>query len=223
MAGWIRLHRQLLGWEWYDDINTTRLFIHLLLTVNYEPRKWHGIDVKSGQIVTSRQKLAQQTGLSEQQVRTAENKLKSTNQITNQTTKDYSLITILNWDNFQQDNRQDNKPTTNQQQTNNKPITTTKEVKKERSKESPPTPTGVLEKAEKDFNVFWEFYPEKVQKKKAIMAFRDVVERGVDFEKVMEGVELYVKNKPKETKWQYAHNWLKDERFEDDYSRKIKR
>ena len=34
-GGFILLHRSILRWEWYGDLNTARLFIHLLLTVNY--------------------------------------------------------------------------------------------------------------------------------------------------------------------------------------------
>ena len=42
MEGWIKLHRQILDWEWYDDINVKVLFLHLLLTANYEDKKWQG-------------------------------------------------------------------------------------------------------------------------------------------------------------------------------------
>ena len=44
-GGFILLHRSILRWEWYGDLNTARLFIHLLLTVNYEPQRWQGIAV----------------------------------------------------------------------------------------------------------------------------------------------------------------------------------
>lgn len=39
--GFINLHRKILDWEWYDDINVFRVFTHLLLTVNWTPAKWH--------------------------------------------------------------------------------------------------------------------------------------------------------------------------------------
>jgi len=134
--GYIKLHRQLLEWEWYDDVNTFRLFTHLLLKANYEVKKWHGIEIAIGQFLTSRETLAKQTGLTEQQVRTALTKLKSTNEITSQSTNNYTLITISNWNKWQQNNQPNTEPTTNQQQTDNQPSTTTKEVKKERKKES---------------------------------------------------------------------------------------
>ena len=50
-TGYIRLYRSLLNWEWYQDRNTKAVFLHLLLTANYEPQKWQGIVVERGQIV----------------------------------------------------------------------------------------------------------------------------------------------------------------------------
>ena len=101
MEGWIKLHRQILDWEWYNDINVKVLFLHLLLTANYEDKKWQGTIIKRGQLVTSRQHLAEQTGLSEQQVRTAIDKLKSTNNITTKSTNKYTTITIENYELYQ--------------------------------------------------------------------------------------------------------------------------
>ena len=57
-GGFILLHRSILRWEWYGDLNTARLFIHLLLTMNYEPQRWQGIAVERGQRVASLAKLA---------------------------------------------------------------------------------------------------------------------------------------------------------------------
>lgn len=76
--GYINLHRKILNWEWYDDIPVCRLFIHLILTSNWTNVTWHGIEIKSGQKLTSREHLATETGLTEQQVRTALKKLQKT-------------------------------------------------------------------------------------------------------------------------------------------------
>jgi len=81
-SGFIKIYRLFLEWEWYDDINTSRLFLHLLLKANFKDKKWHGIDVKRGEILTGRKELSKQTGLSEQQVRSSLNKLKSTSGLT---------------------------------------------------------------------------------------------------------------------------------------------
>jgi predicted transcriptional regulator len=117
--GWIYLHKSLLEWEWYDDINVFRLFIHLLLKANYTATKWHGIEIKRGQHPTGRFSLSKETGLSEQQVRTALNKLISTNEITKESTSQYTIITITNYDKYQSSNQVPNQRATNEQPTNN--------------------------------------------------------------------------------------------------------
>jgi hypothetical protein len=77
-GGFIKLHRSLLKWEWYDDMNVFRVFLHLLLTANYEDKNWHGITIKRGQRVFSFEGLSKETKLSVRNVRTAIDKLKTT-------------------------------------------------------------------------------------------------------------------------------------------------
>lgn len=117
--GHIKLHRSILSWEWYQDTNTTRLFIHLLLTANYEDVKWRGIVIKRGQRICSRAMLAEETNLTEQNIRTALNRLVSTNEITKQSTPKGTVITLNNYDKYQAATSQTTKakqqPTTNQQ------------------------------------------------------------------------------------------------------------
>lgn len=123
-TGFISLHRSLIAWEWYDDINTTRLFIHLLLTVNWEDGFWHGIKIDRGSRITSYAKLAKETKLSVQEVRTALNKLKCTGELTIKPTSKYTTINIVNYNKFQdvnfQINKQTNKQSTKYQQQYNK-------------------------------------------------------------------------------------------------------
>ena len=86
MEGFILLHRRLLGWEWYGDGNTMRVFIHLLLKANFEPKKWRGVTVGRGQCATSLAEIAGELGLSERNVRTAIKHLKSTGEVTHEVT-----------------------------------------------------------------------------------------------------------------------------------------
>lgn len=62
---------------------------------------------------------AKEIGISAQQTRTALDKLKSTNEITIKTTNKYSVVSINNYSQYQSDNKQDNKQTTNKQQSKN--------------------------------------------------------------------------------------------------------
>ena len=115
----------MVNWEWYQDDVVFRVFLHLLLTVNYERKKWRGVWVENGQIITSYGHLGEQLNLGVQSIRTALNKLKSTNELTIKTTNKYTIITILKWKDYQQLTTK----STNEQQTTNKQLTTTKEYK----------------------------------------------------------------------------------------------
>ena len=96
--GFVAFPRGLTAWEWYDDPNTCRLFFHLMLTANWEPKNWHGIVVSPGSRVASVKKLAEETGLTIKNVRTSLEKLKTTNYLAIKATNKYSVISIENWE-----------------------------------------------------------------------------------------------------------------------------
>jgi uncharacterized phage protein (TIGR02220 family) len=103
MAGWVKLHRIFKTWEWYGAPNHLAVFIDLLLHANYEDGKYRGISIPKGSLTTSSGKIADRTGLSRQQVRTVLSNLQSTSEITIKTTNKYSMISVTNWDKYQDD------------------------------------------------------------------------------------------------------------------------
>lgn len=122
--GWIKLHRKILDWEWFTSPSTLQLFIYLLLRANKEDKKWRGILIKRGQLVTSVATISEETKLSTQQVRTSLNRLKSTNEITSKTTNKFTLVTVCKYESYQpyEEVEQQTKQQA-LQQTNNKQIT----------------------------------------------------------------------------------------------------
>lgn len=100
--GWIKIFRRFLKWEWYDDINTKTVFLHLLLTANYETKKWHGIEIKRGQRLVSLPNLAKETNLTISQIRTSLKHLKLTHEVTCQVTQSYTLVTIEKYSVYQE-------------------------------------------------------------------------------------------------------------------------
>ena len=134
-AGFIMLHRELIDWEWYTDVNTCKLFVHSLLKVNYSQKRWQGIVINKGEFVTSLDKLAVETGLTVSKVRTALSKLESTNYLKLETTSAYTKISIPKLNDFvveavhsQNDtphNTQNSIPISNSPQPISRPLATT--------------------------------------------------------------------------------------------------
>ena len=131
--GFIKLHRQLIEWEWYDDANTFRLFIHFLLKANFKDKNWRGITVKKGSFITGYDKLSRELKLTKQQIRTGINKLKSTGEITHQSCNKYSIVTLVKYGDYQDRELIEvgklTHKATHEQQSNNNQITPTKNVK----------------------------------------------------------------------------------------------
>ena len=137
MEPWIKLYRKFREWEWYGDVVVMSVFIHLLLSANWKPKKWNGITLDVGEVVIGRKKLAEVLKISEQQVRTALDKLESTQVINRRTTNKYTIVKVLNYCNYQGRDEEhqptNNQQTTNKQPTNNQQTTTAKEYKNNRN------------------------------------------------------------------------------------------
>lgn len=129
-VGWIKLHRQILNWEWYSDTNTFRLFLHLLLTANFKDQKYQGKLIKKGSLLTGRDKLSYETGLSVREVRTCLERLKSTNEIAIKSNSKGTEIQVVNYDKYQVETNE----TTNERPANDQQTTTIKEGKENKER-----------------------------------------------------------------------------------------
>jgi len=133
MEGWIKIHRKITEWEWFSEPATRDVFIYLLLMANHKDGRWKGVDVKRGEHITGRKELAKKLGFSEQQIRSAITKLKSTNEITTRSTNRFSIIKLNKYDDYQIVNHPPNQQPTNKQPTDNQQITTNNKDKKEKN------------------------------------------------------------------------------------------
>jgi hypothetical protein len=140
--GWIRLHRKMLKKGWAKNPEYMHLWIHLLLFACYEDHEflWENkiILIKRGQLITGRKSLSVNSGISESKVERILKCFESEQQIEQQKTNKFRLITIINYDQYQQSEQQ------NEQQVNNKRTTSEqqmdtynelKNIKKEKNKE----------------------------------------------------------------------------------------
>lgn len=119
--GWIKLHKKITEWEWFDDANMVHVWIHLLLWANWKETKWHGVTIPRGSLVITLSDLAKRLKMSVRQIRTCLQRLEEGKQIDKQTTNKFTIVNICNYDRYQlreEDERQANdKQTTNKRQT----------------------------------------------------------------------------------------------------------
>lgn len=86
-----------------------------------------GETIPRGSFVTSLDSLAKELGLSVQEIRTALKHLISTGELTSKSTNKYRIITVVNYEMYQQVNKQPNSPLTGNQQATNNQLTTIEE------------------------------------------------------------------------------------------------
>ena len=100
-GSFIKLHRKMLEWEWYDHDNTKLLFIHLLLIASWKEYEWHGIQLYPGELIRSNQNLGTELGKSVKQIRAALENLKRTGEVATRFEAGTRIITIKNWGQYQ--------------------------------------------------------------------------------------------------------------------------
>ena len=131
---WVKLHRNIVDWEWFDDKNALKLLIYLNVKVNIVDKQWKGITVNRGSLVTGKYSITEDLGISVQQYRTALKKLVQSGEIVKKATNAYTILTLTKWEKMQHDQQTDNKRITNEQQTDNKRIYPTKESKEDKER-----------------------------------------------------------------------------------------
>lgn len=126
---YIKLNRKILEWEWWSDINTSRLFIYMLLKANWKDTRFEGKLIPRGSFVSSIPKLSQETALTVREIRTAISHLKSTGEVTCKTYSKYTVFTVKNYCLYQSSDTQNDRQVTGKRHSNDN------NRRKERSKE----------------------------------------------------------------------------------------
>lgn len=135
--GWVKLHRQILDNPISKKPNYAWLWTTLLLMANHKDTEfiWNKKKqvCKTGQVLTGRVQLSLQTGLSQSTVENILNYLESEQQIEQQKTTKFRLITILKWKDYQVNEQQFEQQNNNRITTERQQNDTYKNVKNEKN------------------------------------------------------------------------------------------
>ena len=167
--GYVLVWRKMLDSGLMQMPNTLTLFMYILVNATHKDIKSGMIELKRGQYISGRKKLAKELKQSEQNIRTSLKKLEELKILTIKTTNEYSVYTIEKYDYYQNPENKVTKPLTNGQPTANQRLTT-KQTQYTQNTQIP-IPDWI------DADKFYDFYNHRISIKKPmtdealIMAF----------------------------------------------------
>jgi len=104
--GWVKLHRKIRESKvWYYTESQLKVWITILTLVNYKTgwsrHDGEEIELDPGQMTTSMEYISKEAGVSHNIVRKTLNKLEDDGMITTDRTNKGTLLTVLNWGDYQ--------------------------------------------------------------------------------------------------------------------------
>ena len=128
MNGWIKLHRKTLKNPIVcKDADHLAVWCYILLNATHEEIDMifgtEKITLSPGQLITGKRKMASELHVDESKVRRIINLLKNDAQIDAQTNSKGTLITVLNWDKYQNTDAQNDEPVTHERRTSDARVT----------------------------------------------------------------------------------------------------
>lgn len=196
--GWIKLHRKMLDnpvvWK---DSDHLAVWIYLLLNATHKDMdvlfKNKRITLKPGQLITGRKSIASQLSISDSKVKRVLLAFESDQQIDRQRSNKNSLITILNWCEYQQNDQQNDQQVTSKRPASDQQVTTNKNIKNIKN-------NTIVD----FFDQIWKLYPKKegkgqvslTQKKKLYDIGLEEMTRAIErYKKAKEGTDRkYLQN-----------------------------
>ena len=173
MSGWIKLQRDIMDHWIAQDSEYLAVWIRMLSEANFEQqtKMFNGqvITVERGQLIFGLDSYSEKTKVSVMRLRRLVDLLEKHQMINRVIKSKYSLISIVNYDKHQADNRQ----TTSTQQAENSTIRI-KELKNKRrsAKSSDFEPSAKLTYSQRCFDIFWkEVEKRRTGKPEALKAF----------------------------------------------------
>lgn len=213
--GWIKLHRELLEkpiWTASTPEQKT-ILITLLAMANHKEKEWEWKGqkyvAKPGQFVTSLPSIVEKSGkgISLQNVRTALKRFEKLEFLTDESTKQNRLITLLNWGLYQQGESDLTDDLTVSQQTTNSQLTANKNVRKKEGKKRDSSRKRVYDEAS-DSYILAKFMFDRITKNNPDFKEPDLQKWADDFRKIL---ELDERNKSEVAK---LVKWVQEDDFE---------
>ncbi len=139
-TGYVKIYRSLLDKGYFSQSEYVHLWVYLIMKASYCDREFLFNNVihalKAGQLITGRRKISKDTGIQESKVERILKCFKTEQQIEQQTNKKFRIITICNWEEYQQSEQQNEQPVNNWRTTGEQLVNTVKKYKKDKKEKN---------------------------------------------------------------------------------------
>jgi len=144
--GWIKLFRKVLDSGWLRNHKLWVFWSYCLLKASHKDHSqlvgFTQVELRSGQFVFGRKQASIDLNMTQQSIRTCLKNLKKAGNLTIKSTNKYSIVTICNWEFYQNDQlaiqpakqQASNQQVTSKQPASNQQVTTNKNERMEESK-----------------------------------------------------------------------------------------
>lgn len=196
MAGWIKVHRQLMDSPIFDNEKLFKVFMYCLMKASHKEHKQlvgkQVVILKPGQFVFGRKKASAEANMSASTLWSYMLTLKNLDTIDIKSNNKFSVVTIVNWGLYQQeeenhDSKRNNKRTTDEQQTNNKRTTDEQQMdtnKNVKNVENDNNEKNVRSSSNNDdFRTVVSMYQENIELNPAPVTFQKIQQDFIDYGK----------------------------------------
>lgn len=134
MGGWVKIHRQILNNPIIcKDAETFAIWLYLLLNATHQEYdvlfKGKRITLNKGQLITGRKTIASDLNISESKVQRTLKMFEIEHQIEQQTSSKNRLVSIVNWNKYQENEQQNKQQVNNNRTTSEQQVNTNKNIK----------------------------------------------------------------------------------------------
>jgi len=200
--GYVKFWRKSLDSGFLQNPNLFTFWSWCLLKASHKRRKqmvgMELVELSPGDFVFGRKSASVELKMSEQTIRTCLKKLKKLENLTTKVTNKFTLISIVNWDTYQDDKKNittkvtNSQPASNQQVTSSQPASNHKQeckhvsikaldtkdlsdsIEPETKKEGHKKKKGI--NYTEEFEAFYSQYPRKTNKGAALKAFNNILD-----------------------------------------------
>lgn len=155
MSGWIKLHRKITESPVFDNEKVLKVFIYCLTKASHKNHKQlvgtKVVDLAPGQFIFGRQSWASTLKINESSIYRYMKLLEELDIINIKSNNKFSVVTIVNWATYQQEDAKNEQQMNNKRTTNEQQMNTNKNVKNEKNEKNKDIVAYLNQKADKEF------------------------------------------------------------------------